>query len=107
MKKDSNPIEMLNVKILDRDYGVSCPLSEVEELKTSARLLDERMREIRRSGKIVGVERIAVMAALNIAHDLIKARAELNHYDKVTEKQLSKLNDKIELALASARQLDL
>ena len=54
-----------------------------------------------------GIERIAVMAALNIAHELIKAKAELNSYDKITEKHLSRLNDKIERALASARQLDL
>ena len=101
------PLETLHVSILDRDYGVSCPAEEVEELKTSARLLDERMREIRKSGKIVGVERIAVMAALNIAHELIKARSELNNYDRLTEKHLARLNDKIERALASARQLDL
>lgn len=103
----STPLETLHVTILDRDYGVSCPAEEVEDLRTSARLLDERMREIRKSGKIVGIERIAVMAALNIAHELIKAKAELNSYDRITEKHLSRLNDKIERALASARQLDL
>ncbi len=103
----STPLETLHVTILDRDYGVSCPAEEVDDLKTSAKLLDERMRDIRKSGKIVGIERIAVMAALNIAHELIKARAELNSYDKITEKHLSRLNDKIERALASARQLDL
>lgn len=103
----STPLETLHVTILDRDYGVSCPAEEVDDLKTSAKLLDERMRDIRKSGKIVGIERIAVMAALNIAHELIKSRAELNSYDKITEKHLSRLNDKIERALASARQLDL
>lgn len=103
----SNGIEMLNVSILDRDYGVSCPPDEVDDLKNSARMLDERMREIRRSGKIVGVDRIAVMAALNIAHELIRAQTELANHDRITEKQLNKLNDKIERALASARQLDL
>lgn len=103
----STELETLHVSILDRDYGVSCQAEEVEELKDSARLLDERMRDIRRSGKIVGVDRIAVMAALNIAHDLIKTRAELANQDRITERQLNRLNEKIELALASARQLDL
>ena len=79
----------------------------MEDLKDSARLLDERMRDIRRSGKIVGVDRIAVMAALNIAHDLIKTRAELANQDRITERQLNRLNEKIERALANARQLDL
>lgn len=103
----STPLETLHVNILDRDYGVSCPADEVEELKASARMLDERMREIRKSGKIVGVERIAVMAALNIAHELIKARNELSHQERLTEKHLARLHDKIERALASMRQLDL
>ena len=103
----SPELETLNVSILDRDYGVSCQAEEVEDLKDSARLLDERMRDIRRSGKIVGVDRIAVMAALNIAHDLIKTRAELANQDRITERQLNRLNEKIERALANARQLDL
>ncbi|MCG8537146.1 MAG: cell division protein ZapA [Pseudomonadales bacterium] len=103
----STELETLNVSILDRDYGVSCQAEEVEDLKDSARLLDERMRDIRRSGKIVGVDRIAVMAALNIAHDLIKTRAELANQDRITERQLNRLNEKIERALANARQLDL
>ena len=47
------------------------------------------------------------MAALNIAHELIKARGELNSYDRITEKHLARLNDKIERALAAARQMDL
>lgn len=103
----TTPLETLLVTILDREYGVACPAEEVDELKSSARMLDERMREIRRSGKIVGIERIAVMAALNIAHELIKARNELNNYDRITETHLSRINDKIEKALAAARQMDL
>ena len=103
----STELATLNVSILDRDYGVSCQAEEVEDLKDSARLLDERMRDIRRSGKIVGVDRISVMAALNIAHDLIKTRAELANQDRITERQLNRLNEKIERALANARQLDL
>ena len=102
----NNNLQTLTVNILDREYGVACPQAEIDELRASARLLDERMREIRRSGKIVGIDRIAVMAALNIAHELIKARTELASYDQVTEKQLARLNDKIERALATARQVD-
>lgn len=107
MTNETKDLQTLHVTILDRDYGVSCPPNEVTDLKSSARMLDERMRDIRRSGKIVGMDRIAVMAALNIAHELIKAQSELANYDRITEKQLSKLNDKIERAIAAARQLDL
>lgn len=97
----------VQIKILDKDYGVACSPEEESELRDSAKLLDERMRDIRRSGKIVGTERIAVMAALNMAHDLVKAQADLKHNEKVTEKHLSRINEKIEQALANARQMDL
>ena len=65
----------LDVSILGREYRVGCKQSEREELLLAVQLLDRRMREIRDSGKIAGTERIAVMAALNIAHELLQARA--------------------------------
>jgi len=66
---------MLDVSILGHDYRVACKESEREELLQAVQFLDKRMREIRESGKITGAERIAVMAALNIAHELLRARA--------------------------------
>ena len=66
---------MLDVSILGRDYRVACKESEREELLQAVQFLDRRMREIRESGKITGAERIAVMAALNIAHEVLRARA--------------------------------
>ena len=65
----------LDVSILGREYRVGCKQSERDELLLAVQLLDGRMREIRDSGKIAGTERIAVMAALNIAHELLQARA--------------------------------
>mgnify|MGYP001791648167 CR=1 FL=1 len=64
----------LDVSILGREYRVGCKQSEREELLLAVQLLDRRMREIRDSGKIAGTERIAVMAALNIAHELLQAK---------------------------------
>ncbi|HZI82455.1 MAG TPA: cell division protein ZapA [Casimicrobiaceae bacterium] len=65
----------LDVSILGRDYRVACKESEREELLQAVAFLDRRMREIRDAGKVVGSERIAVMAALNIAHELLGARS--------------------------------
>jgi cell division protein ZapA len=65
----------LDVSILGREYRVGCKQSERDELLLAVQLLDRRMREIRDSGKIAGTERIAVMAALNIAHELLQARS--------------------------------
>ena len=71
---DDDPATTLDVSILGREYRVACKQSERDELTQAVALLDRRMREIRDSGKISGTERIAVMAALNIAHELLQAK---------------------------------
>ena len=65
----------LDVALLGRDYKVACKESERAELVDAVALLDRRMREIRDAGKIAGIERVAVMAALNLAHELMRAKA--------------------------------
>ena len=75
----------LDVSILGREYRVACKESERDELLLAVQLLDRRMREIRDSGKIAGTERIAVMAALNIAHELLQAKA--GHVGAATDRQ--------------------
>ncbi|HEY7903991.1 MAG TPA: cell division protein ZapA [Casimicrobiaceae bacterium] len=65
----------LDVNILGRDYRIACKESERAELSEAVAYLDRRMREIRDQGKIAGAERIAVMAALNIAHELLRAQS--------------------------------
>jgi cell division protein ZapA len=64
----------LDVALLGRDYKIACNESERAELVEVVAMLDRRMREIRETSKVGGAERIAVMAALNIAHDLLRAR---------------------------------
>jgi len=64
----------LDVSILDREFRVACPEDERAELLDSVAYLDRKMREIRDAGKIASVERIAIMAALNITHELLTTR---------------------------------
>lgn len=64
----------IKVQILGKEYPVSCPVDEQHELLIAARYLDDKMRQIRDNGRIIGTERIAVMAALNIAHELLQAK---------------------------------
>lgn len=64
----------LDVTIMGREFRVSCPDSERNSLIDAASYLDRKMREIRETGKVIGVERIAIMAALNIAHELLTMR---------------------------------
>lgn len=61
----------VTVQILDKEYSIICPPEERSNLVSAARYLDGKMREIRSSGKVIGADRIAVMAALNITHDLL------------------------------------
>ena len=71
---DDRPIT-LDITILGREYRVACKEAERDELLQAVQFLDNRMREIRDSGKVAGAERIAVMAALNIAHELLRAKS--------------------------------
>lgn len=66
--------KILDVTILGREFRIACPEEERQGLLDAVAYLDRKMREIKDSGKVVGVERIAVMAALNIAHDLLATR---------------------------------
>ncbi|HEX5336972.1 MAG TPA: cell division protein ZapA [Gallionella sp.] len=70
----STPTKTLDIKILDRELRVACPEEERGELLDAVAYLDKKMREIRDAGKIASVERIALMAALNITHELLTVR---------------------------------
>ncbi len=99
----------VTVTILDKDYQVACPEEQRGELIVSASYLDKQMRSIRDSGKVIGVERIAVMAALNISHELLKA-SEQNASPSEgsgTSEDLQQLNRKIDDALYHLRQLEI
>ena len=72
----SNDIKTLSVNIMDKEYQISCPADEEDALKRSARYLNEQMLEIRSTGKVVGVDRVAVMAALNITNDFLSVDRE-------------------------------
>ncbi|PWG62972.1 cell division protein ZapA [Spiribacter halobius] len=78
--------EPVKVNILDREFLVACPPEERAALLESAQILSERMREIRDSGKIVGMDRIAVMAALNLTHEMLQARREAEGSERVRER---------------------
>lgn len=67
-------ISTVSIRVLDKDYQVHCPPEQQDALLSAAHGLDLRMREIRRSGNVIGLERIAVMAALNLSYELMQAQ---------------------------------
>ena len=88
----------VNVSILDKDYQVNCAADEVAALQKSALYLDQKMREMKDNSSVVGLDRLAVMAALNIANDLLAQSDEAN---KLAAQQhgIESLSDKVESAL--------
>ena len=97
----------VQVKILDKEYQVNCPPSDQEALLKSARYLDENMRKIKGRGNIRGAEKIAVMAALNITHDMMRKNRQLNETRHNTARQAKGIEDRIDQALTSFRQLEI
>ena len=87
----------VSVRILDKEYQVSCPPEEVDELTASAKHLDTQMRKIREGGAVVGLDRMEVMAALNIAHELLRLRDD----SASTSQRISALAERLTGALAS------
>ncbi len=101
---DPQPI---NISILDKDYKVACPAGEQAALIESAKYLDAKMREVRDSGSIIGSERIAVITALNMAHELLNANSEKIEVDSAITPRLKNLESKISKVLQQARQLEI
>ena len=101
---DAQPI---NISILDKDYKVACPPGEQSALLESAKYLDNKMREVRDSGNIMGSERIAVITALNMANDLLRSINVDKELGKELPPRLKDLESKISRVLEQARQLEI
>ena len=103
----ANPNNTLTVSILDRDFRVNCPEENRHELISAAQLLDDKMREIsnasQNSGKALATDKIAVIAALNIAHQLQQVQDQQN---KIAE-ELERIDERIDEALMQDSQLEL
>jgi len=90
----------VTIQILDKEYMVSCPADERAGLIESAKYLDARMREVREGGKIIGTERVAVMTALNIIHELLVHRRESDQRNERVSESVERLHAKIDGALS-------
>ena len=101
-------ITRVSVRVLDREYQVACPAEERSDLLDSAEYLDAKMREVRDSGKVVGLDRIAVISALNIANELIKLRRNGGALDGGDlGARLRGMRERVETALEKGKQLEL
>jgi len=94
----------VNISIMGRECSVACPDDEKESLLEAARYLDGNMKEIQKTGKIIGTERCAIMAALNITNDLLKLQRSTIGQDRV-EAKLNDLQSRIDDALREAENI--
>lgn len=97
--------ERLDVKILDRDYQLACLPDEKEALLTAVRYVDERMRSIRDGGKVSGTDRIAVMAALQIASELLSMKTGGDLAIGEFKRRMQAMNQVIDAALVPQANL--
>ena len=97
----------VTVKILEKEYQVACPEEQEAELVSSAKYLDKQMRSIRDSGRVIGLERIAVMAALNTSYELLQASFQSTANAAAEGDAVKRLSGKLDEALYDLRQLQI
>lgn len=103
----SASVAHVTIRILEKEYNVACPAEDKASLVASAELLNGKMREIRDSGKVVGLDRVAVMAALNLANELIKAQAQDQELKSIVGVRVRAMREHLDSALGPAKQLSL
>lgn len=97
----------VGVRILEKEYQVACLPEERSDLLDAAEFLNTKMREIRDGANIVGLDRIAVMAALNLSHELLKLRSRDEAAQSDIDRRVRQMRERVEAALAKNQQLDL
>ena len=97
----------VSVRILEKEYQVACLPEERSELLDSAEFLNNKMKEIRDGGNIVGLDRIAVVAALNLSHELLKLRNRGDAAQGDVGRKVRQMRERVETVLAKGQQLDL
>lgn len=90
-----NSPDAVTLHILDKEYRVACQPEDKDNLIASAKLLNDRLDEIKKKGAVLGAERIAIMAALNLSHELLTGESLVNEYSDI-EQRIDGLSQKIQ-----------
>ena len=97
----------VSVRIMEKEFIIACPYDERSALLDAAEFLNARMREIRDTGKVVGLDRILVMAALNLAHEFLKGKDRESRLDNGVGQRVRALRERVESSLGKSQQLEL
>lgn len=103
--KDNAEKGALTINVLGREFRVGCPEGEEKQLLASVDFLNRRMKEVRDTGKVVGNERIAIMAALNIAHELMSRKGGDSSGDgAAVRRRIAAMQETLNSALAADQE---
>lgn len=97
---------VISVKILDRSYQIKCPPEQTQALQESASYIDQQMRKFRQNTQINNTERVAIVTALNICHELMQLRKQKNNYIDVMNQRIQDLQHRIENFLVASEQIE-
>jgi len=97
----------VSVRILEKEYAVACPAEERAALLDAAELVNSKMREIRDGGNVMGLDKIAVMAALNLANELLSLRTRDTAGDHGLTGKIRQLRERVETALSNGQQMEI
>ena len=98
--------EAVSIELLGTSYQIKCPSSEVELLHKAAQFLEEKMQAVRATG-IISMDRVAVITALNLAHEIMLLKNQSQQQHQTMNQHLGHLLHKVETALGSQAQLEL
>ena len=100
-------VDTVSISILGRDYQISCPPSEEEALRKSARYLDKQMSKVKKTSSTLAFEKVAIMAAINICHELLQQSEEAEESESSSVEKIQSLQQKIEKAIQDSRQIEI
>ena len=95
----------LTVSIVGKDYQVACPAGEEQSLREAAHYLHTLMESIRSSGRVVGLDRVAVMAALNVCNELLQSKSKHAEAQDLVIERVQKLSDRVADAINENKQM--
>lgn len=103
----SNTSKPIKVMILDKEFLVACPEEDQAALLDSADFLNDKMKEVQRHGRVIGMDRITVMTALNMAHEMLQMRDSGKNFDQTIGSRLHLMQDKIDTTMKKNQQVEI
>lgn len=103
----TSPAISITIELLGKPYAIKCPESERQSLEQAAKLLNQKMLEVKESGKAINLERIAIISGLNLAYQFLQMDHQKNHLTEHINQRIKQLQEKLEAAIHSPQPLEL